>query len=812
MKKAILSIFSILFYTLLFAQPTATIYGEVKDEEGKVLEFVNVAVVGGDQGTVTDKNGKYSMEIPAGKTIKIAISFLGFTTQQKHVMLKPDEKYRVDVSLKSEAFQLPPTVIEKDRMRNQVSMVKIPLQSVTEIPTITGGIEGILKTLPGVVSSNELSTQYSVRGGNYDENLVYVNDFEIYRPFLVRSGQQEGLSFVNSDLVGNVLFSSGGFQAKYGDKMSSVLDIRYKKARKFGGSASLSLLGGSFHLEGSNVNQRFHYVLGFRQKSNQYLLSSLEEKGDYRPSFTDIQSYLVYDLTTDWELEFIANYSRNLFRFVPEERITTTGVVNRVIRLSVYFEGQEVDEFQSMMGGTAIIYKPSSKFQLKWLASGFYTREREAFDIIGQYWLDEVETSFGKDDFGESAFNLGVGTFHNWARNDLEAWVANFGQMGFVASKKHYFRWGVRMQHEIINDKLSEWGRLDSAGYSLPFSNEEVMLASVTKSKFDLESNRYSGYIQDTWSLSDSNELNLTGGSRVSYWDLNNELLVSPRMQFSFKPKNWKKDIVFRIASGYYNQPPFYRELRDLAGNINTNVKAQKSIHFVFGSDYQFETLKRPFKLVAEIYYKKLSDLIPYEYDNVRIRYFGENSAHGYAAGIDMRLYGEFVDDADSWISISVMETKEDIDGDFTVQENGDTVEVGYIPRPTDQRLNVGMYFQDYFPNNKNFKVHLNFLFGSGLPFGPPDHERQKDTLRIPPYRRVDIGFSALLLDGSKEQPSRNIFRKFTSIWASLEIFNLLGVANTVSYLWVKDISNTVYAMPNFLTSRRVNFKIIGRF
>jgi len=640
--------------------------------------------------------------------------------------------------------------------------------------------------------------------------LTY-NDFEIYRPQLVRSGQQEGLSFVNPDLVSDILFSSGGFQAQYGDKMASVLDVKYKRPKKFGGSISGSLLGAATHIEGASTDQRFGYLFGFRHKTNQYLLNALETKGDYQPSFTDVQTFLRYDLSTDWELEFIGNYSRNLYRFVPENRVTTTGVVNRVIRLRVFFDGQEEDKYVNGMGGLAAIYKPNPDLRLKFMASGYGAIESEAFDISGQYWLDEVETSFGSEEFNESAFNLGVGTFQDWARNELRAQVGNIGHKGYWSKNKHEIRWGGRAQHEIIDDKLSEWGRLDSAGFSIPFSNDSVILSSFVRSSIHLETNRFQAYLQDTWTLNDSGNIKLTGGIRTNYWDLNKELLISPRAQLTVIP-SWESDLVFRFAGGIYNQPPFYRELRNLEGIINPNVKAQKSIHAVVGIDWHFRTLgSRPFKLVTEVYYKYMTDLIPYEYDNVRIRYFGDNSAYGYAVGIDFRLFGEFVPGADSWFSFSVMQTRENIDGDTHIV--ADTLQwTGFIPRPTDQRVNFGMFFQDYFPTNKNFKVHLNFLFGSGLPFGPPDHDRQRDTLRIPPYRRVDIGFSALLLDGNKEVAPRNVFRGFNSIWASLEIFNMLGVNNTVSYLWIKDFSNTVYAVPNFLTSRRLNFKIIGRF
>jgi hypothetical protein len=789
-----------------------TLSGTVVDEEGKPMERANVSYDDGRKGTTTDAKGRFQLELQANKTIRISFSYLNHETIYKNIRLKPEQTQSLRIVLRAKSKKIEATVLTK-RGRSEAAMTWIPVNSITEIPSTTGGIEGLLKTLPGVSSSNELSSQYSVRGGNFDENLVYVNDFEIIRPFLVRSGQQEGLSFINPDLVKNVLFSSGGFQAKYGDKMSSVLDIEYKKPKEFKGSASMSLLGGGFHFEGDSKNHRFRYLFGLRQKSNQYILDALDTKGEYRPSFTDIQTFISYDLSTEWELELIGNYSRNLFQFVPEDRVTTTGVFNRVIRLTVFFDGQEVDQFESLMGGAAVTYRPNADLRLKFLTSSYYTREQEAFDIIGQYWLDEVETSFGKDEFGESAFNLGVGTFQDWARNDLTAYINNIGHKGFWAKDKHSLQWGFRVQAESIDDQLSEWGRLDSAGYSLPFDPSEVLLDDVVKSTIDLNSIRASTFFQDTWELGDSGATTFTYGSRLSYWDLNEEWLVSPRIQLSYKPLGWDRDIAFRLATGVYNQQPFYRELRDLEGNINLNIKSQKSYHVVLGSDLEFTALGgRPFKFVAELYYKYLTDVIPYEFDNVRIRYFGDNTAKGYAAGIDLRVYGEFVKNADSWVSLSIMQTQEDIDGDFYYDKDSVKKDVGFIPRPTDQRVNVGMYFQDYFPNNENFKVHLNFIFGSSLPFGPPDHERAKDTLRAPPYRRVDVGFSALLVDGKKEAPPKAAFRHFTSIWASLELFNLIGAPNVSSYVWVKDFTNTVYALPNFLTGRRLNLKLIARF
>lgn len=814
MKKLIL--LSSIFYILSsssFSQTKSSIFGIVKDEFQKPVEGVNVLLKNSTVGTITDAKGKFELEVPAEIPVTLVFSFIGYESQQKTFQLKAGEKFEVkNISITKTAIDIKEISIEDREIRNVPSMQKIDPKNIEAIPSVGGNVESVIKTLPGVASNNELSSQYSVRGGNYDENLVYVNDFEIYRPFLIRSGQQEGLSFINSDLTQNILFSSGGFEAKYGDKMSSVLDIQYKKPKEFNGSVSASLLGGGLHLEGSNKNHRFRYLLGLRYKANDYLLSSLDKKGIYKPSFSDYQIALSYDITEKIELELISNYSRNKYRFLPDSQVTTTGVVNFAIQFKTYFEGQEVDKFETFMSGLALTQKVNNHLKLKWLVSGYRTYEKEAFDILGEYYLYVLETDFSKEGFGQPKYALGVGGNHEWSRNYLTAKVGNIGHKGYFSKRNHYFQWGANYQHELINDKLSEWTVLDSAGYFLPHKDSfpsyrpPLELKEVLKTDINVESNRIHGYLQDTWDLNSRDTAcraptSITGGVRFNYWDLNKEFVVTPRLQLAVKPK-WKRDVVFRIATGMYFQPPFYRELRNLEGVVNTNVKSQKSIHFVLSSDYNYHKWDRPFKFTSEIYYKYLYDLVPYEIDNVRIRYFGENNATGYAMGIDLRLHGEIVKDEDSWVSLSMMKIEEDIQGDS----------VGFIPKPTDQRVNFGMFFQDHLPRWKNYRVHLNFLYGSGLRTGPPDHDRSKDKLRIPPYRRVDIGFSALLFNGEREVPPRSFIRYFKSIWASLEIFNLIGVSNTVSYNWVKDINNVQWGIPNYLSQRRVNFKLVVKF
>lgn len=819
-------VFCFLFSISSFAQ-TATVFGKVTNDKKSPVELVTVTNSLTNQGVFTDAKGKYSINIPAGKQAVIHFTSIGYVTVTKTVTLSEGEKRELNISLIQKYDSLPETIIRDKEIRDQ-PIIKINPKDFEGLPSTSGGIEAILKVL-GASSNNELSSQYSVRGGNFDENLVYVNDFEIYRPFLVRAGQQEGLSFINPDLVGSILFSQGGFQAKYGDKMSSVLDVQYRRPEKFEGTVGMSLLGGNVSLSGESKNHRLGYLIGFRQKSNQYVLNSLETKGDYRPSFTDIQSLLTYELSEKWHLEAIGNFSRNKFLFIPQDRVTTFGLVNRAIQLDMYFNGAEIDKFISGMGGVSATYRPNKKLTLKFLSSAYRTLEDETYDITGEYFLGEVQTDLGKSNFGQVLYGIGVGAIQDWGRNYLDATVANISHRGSYIGKKQFLQWGIQYQHEMINDKLNQWGIVDSAGYNIPYSDSLVLSNYVYKSKTLLNSNRYSGFIQDTWSFTKDKLFALTLGTRFNYWDVNQQLLVSPRAQLSYTPQWDSTDIVFRAAAGFYDQPPFYREMRDLQGNLHTDVKAQRSIHFVLGADYNFQMWDRQFKFITEAFYKTLRDLNTYELDNVRIRYFGNNNAKGYAAGIDFRLHGEFTKDVESWISLSILKTMEDITDDvaYNYTYRYDTTlfgqviphkidstkfSPGYIPRPTDQRVNVGMFFQDYLPGHENFKVYLNLLFGTGFPTGPPDHQRFRDTLRLPPYRRLDIGFSTLLLDGAKGKNHNKFWGNFTSIWASLEVFNLLQIPNTISYLWVKDNYGTVYAVPNYLTSRRINARIVVKF
>lgn len=830
--RHLLTITAILLATFAWAQDTGKVKGVVYDDQSQPMPSANIKIKGTESGTVTDTNGNFELEVPANREVIVEASFIGFDTRAKTVTVGPGEVETISFLLPVNAEILPGVEIGAERYRG-TAMRRIEPKLLDVLVGPSGNFEDILKSQPGVSSNNELTSQYSVRGGNFDENLVYVNGIQVYRPFLVRSGQQEGLSFVNSNLVSDILFSTGGFEAKYGDKMSSVLDITYKEPREFAGSFSLSLLGGSAHIEDATDNLRFTQIHGIRYKSNQYLLGSLDTQGEYAPSFADYQGFFTYMARDNLKFSLLTNVSRNRYRFIPETRQSEFGTVNEALRLTVYFQGQEIDDFETVFGAFATDWQPRPKIDLRWSASAFRTRESETFDILGSYFLDQLENDLSRDDFGDVAFNLGVGSFLNHARNFLTAHVINASHTGHIHKKfGSEWLWGLSSQTEIIEDQLREWTLLDSSGFSLPQTPpDSVVVFEFLNSKNELQSYRTQGYFQHNhkWLTRDTSELMLTAGVRATHWTLNNELLVSPRVNLSYRP-NWKRDWQFRAAWGYYSQPAFFREYRDFAGQLNTNIKAQTSIHYVVGADHNFRAWNRPFKLVTELYYKQLNNLIPYEVDNVRIRYYADNLSEGYSTGIDLKVNGEFVKGVDSWFSLSVLETKEDIKNDFYWEyfnEEGQRVfpnatldpivdstrvEPGFIPRPTDQRVNVGIFFQDYLPKFPTYKMNLNLLFGSGLPFGPPTFERYKDTLRIPPYRRVDIGFSKQLIKEGHKLPEKNPFRHFKNMWLSLEVFNLLQVNNTISYLWVRDVRNRQYAIPNYLTARRVNLKLVARF
>jgi hypothetical protein len=821
------------------------VYGQITGEDNKGLSQVKIQVREVSEGkkllitTVSNNTGNYELTVPSNLPLIVTFSMLGYIHKNTQIVVKQYDRLNFDVRLEIEPTQLS-TVTVNERLDRTLNVTHIDPKSADVIPSVSGNIEALIKSQPGVSSNNELSSQYTVRGGNYDENLVYVNDIEIFRPFLVRSGQQEGLSFVNSDLVSSISFSAGGFEAKYGDKMSSVLDIQYRRPTTFAGSVMMSLLGASIHLEGASKNNKFTWLTGLRQKSNQYLLKSMDTKGEYKPSFTDFQALMTYTFSPKLEVFFLGNYAQNIYRLIPQDRETSFGTINEALKLQVFFEGQEVDSYNNGTAAAGINWHPDKDINLKLNGSYFRSVESESYDILGQYWIGQIETDLSKPNFGDVLSTNGVGSFLNHSRDYLTADVFNIEQRGSVNKLHNQFQWGIKYQHEAINDRLNEWTMIDSVGYSLPYppqkpgdipQNPDFTLSSSLKTEHQLTSNRYNGFIQNSYFLrTDSVKFWINAGIRSSYWDVNKEWLFSPRVIISYKP-NWKNDITFRLSGGLYQQPPFYKELLDLQGQIHLNTPAQKSIHLLTGSDWQFKAWDRPFKFTTEIYYKFLDDLIPYEIDNVQIRYMSDQTAKGYAEGIDFKINGDFVEGLESWASLSFMKTEEDIKGDYYYKRlNSDGVvivpgyttnavavdsikiEPGYIPRPTDQRINFSLFFQDYFPNNPTYKVHLSLFYGSSLPFGPPDSPKYLQTLRIPPYRRVDIGFSKQIIgEDATYKPKRGLsFIK--SLWVSAEVFNLFQISNTISYIWIKDINNRQYAIPNYLTPREINFKLIAKF
>ncbi|HNQ69078.1 MAG TPA: TonB-dependent receptor [Bacteroidales bacterium] len=820
LKRIVVFICIFLTSIVVFSQ-TAVVRGYVYDNNSKPFHFANISVSGLKIGTASDNTGYFELVVPAEKNLIIEISYLGYEPENYEINLKPDQIRELKIVLKESVNFLPETNIgsTSDRLGN---INRINPEISLKIPTI-GGFEDILKSLPSVSSNNELSSQYNVRGGNFDENLIFVNDVEILRPILIRSGQQEGMSFINSDMVSSVIFSAGGFESKYGDKMSSVLDIKYRKPTEFGGSVTASLLGSNIHLEGTSKNHLFKYNTGFRYKTTRYVLSSMDMKGKYDPSYLDFQTYLSYDFSEKFELSFLGNISKNKYSFIPDDRETSWGTLNEALKIMMYFEGQEKDKFNNMTGAFTGNYKVSKNLELKFITSAYYTQEEETFDILGQYFLNELDKQLGSDNMGDSVANIGIGSYLEHARNYLDGYVLSFKHIGDYKIENHNILWGVQYNYETFDYSVHEWNMIDSAGYSLgsygysdenliPANREIVPLFMTDIAKIDIVSNRINAFVQDSYMIDLKKcDLSIGGGLRFNYWDFNNEFLVSPRLNLGIKP-DWEKDIVFRFSSGLYHQTPFFKEIRRLDGTLNYDIKSQSSYQIVLGSDYVFKAWNRPFKLVTEVYYKYLYNLIPYDVDNVRIRYYGENMATGYSTGIEAKINGEFVPGTESWFSVAVMQTMEDIENDFYVNKyadgSTDTVYLGLIPRPTDQRVNFGIFFQDYIPKHETWQAYISILFGTGLPVEKTD----KPYPRFKPYRRVDLGISKQLKSSERSLPEGNPFRFFKDIWLSLEVFNLLDINNEISYTYVTDIRGWEYGVPNYLTGRRINLKIIAKF
>ncbi|MDA3894100.1 MAG: carboxypeptidase-like regulatory domain-containing protein [Salinivirgaceae bacterium] len=815
MNKTILTSLIFFFLSLSLIAQVGTLTGIVSDVNGEPLELINVSVKNYPLGTSTNSNGYF--EIEAKPEIEYVIVFSSITHKivEKKIVLKAGQQIKLNIALDSKSEQIQEIDIEDKQVR-KTSLSRLDPKILTVIPETSGNFESIIKTLPGVSSNNELSSQYSVRGGNFDENLIYVNDVQIYRPFLIRSGQQEGLSFINSDMVSSVLFSAGGFDAKYGDKMSSVLDIRYKKPTKFGGAVSASLMGGAVMLEGRSKNSKFTHITGFRYKTSEYVLNSLETEGTYDPKFLDFQTYLTYALSKKFEVSLLGNIANNSFTFSPQNRKTKFGTVNDALELDMYYEGQEVDKFQTGTGAATLTFKPHDRLNLKLVGSGFVTNEQETFDILTAYAINAVSNDLGSDNLGDSIANLGAGTYLLHGRNFLYATIIAVEHKGNFYNGFQNWQWGIKAQQERIEDQLNEWKMVDSAGYSMPLDENELMMFYSARANNTIISMRYNAFLQNTNTYDiHSNELNVTIGARAAYWDYNDEFVVSPRVNIALEP-DWEKDFVFRFSTGFYHQPAFYKEMRTREGILNENIKAQKSTHFVLGADYNFKAWGRPFKLVAEAYYKHLTDLVYYQVDNVRIIYSGQNDTDGYAYGLDMKINGEFVKGVDSWLSLSVMRTQEKLrqlhSDELDDEGNEIVLHPGYMPRPSDQRVNLGMFFQDYFPGNPDYKMHMQINFGTGLPFNQPSKTLRYDRLRTKAYQRVDIGFSKVLKRSNKNYPKGHYLHHVTDAWISAEAFNLFDRENTISHEWVTDYQGREYGVENSLTGFRLNVKLTVHF
>lgn len=808
LKQAGLSVILLHFFLILSAQRSAAVRGTITDQDKKPLFPVSVSVKGEARGTVTDSTGYYNLTIPANTNVILVYSHLGFKSYEDTLRLSPGQTMTMNLSMSQENVEIGNATVIGIRGREN-TLVPINIKSFDQLPNPTGNVEAMLKTNASVVSNSELTSQYSVRGGSYDENLIYVNDVEIYRPLLVQSAQQEGLSFINPSMVKSIKFSAGGFGAEYGDKLSSVLDIKYRQPTSFEGSVSASLLGGSLHLGGRSKNHKFTHITGIRYKTTQYLLGTLDTKGDYKPSFSDLQTYLTYDLSHNLQLSFLGNYASNKFVRVPHDRETDFGNFQQSFNFIAYYEGQERDLFSNYMGAVTLHYHPSNRLSLKLIASSYSSEEAVNYDILAEYIIGQAtQGSSGRND---SIVEIGTGGSLNHARDQLHAAINSIYHKGVLQNNAGTLKWGARAQHEYISDRIDEWDLLDSAGYSLPVSDTGVDLYSAVKTHNILSSLRFSGYLQQTFRFHPgSNNLSLTIGARGQYWTYNKQVTISPRGNLSFKRRDNSR-FTWYFATGLYYQPPFYKELRDPQGKLYPNTKAQRALHLVLGTDYNFKMWDRPFVFTSELYYKNLTHLIPYKLDDVRLQYLPQYKAKGYATGVDFKMYGEFVPGMESWFSLSLLNTKEDIYNDYYKNPDGTITYPGYYRRPTDQLISFSIFFQDYLPANPNYKLFLMMIYGSGFPYSGPSAKRPSDVYDLGPYRRIDVGFSRLIL--GKHPDGHGI----KSVWLSFEILNLVDSQNKVSYDWVRTVQSdygvqAYFAVPNYLTGRAFNGKVTVNF
>lgn len=816
--KILFVLVTTLFFSYGFSQ-TGIIRGIILDEDKKPIEGVNIN--SGDTGTTTNTNGFFILKIPSNHDITVEFTHITYKKITATFNLKNGEELEFNPVMSLSVEQIPTVVISSKTRENVKGVVAFEPETIRKIPGANAGVENLLMTLPGVSNNNELSTQYSVRGGNYDENLIYVNGVEVYRPFLVRSGQQEGLSFVNTDLVQNVEFSAGGFQAQYGDKLSSVLDITYKTPYRFGASLDLSLLGGSLSVEGVSKDSKLSGIVGVRYRDNSLLVDAKETDVNYNPTFADIQTLLNYKFTSKFHLSFLGNASINKYNYEPKTRQTNFGTLENPLALLVFYEGQEKDRYETYFGALKGTYFANDNLTLQLITSAYHTTEEEYFDILAQYRLGEVNSNIGDENLGEVDFSEGIGSQLNHGRNDLDAMIVSVEHKGDLSIEDNDIKWSVKYTNEDIRDRLVEWEVIDSAGFSIrppsiddfnnqPYDSYEGPLVPFQNVRATNHTtiSRLQAYAQ--WSKRSTlgnSDVWYNAGVRVHNWTVagddiesTNQTVFSPRAQFAIKP-DWEKDMLFRISGGLYYQPPFYRELRDSLGTVQPDVKAQKSFHIVAGNEYSFKMWDRPFKLVTELYYKKLTDVNPYTVENVRIRYRAKNNAEAYAYGLDLRLNGEFVPGTESWFSFGYLKTQENID------------DRGYIARPTDQRLKFAALFQDYVPKMPSMKMYLNLVYNTGLPGGSPSYaDPYEYQNRLPDYKRADLGLQYVLVEVDKDYKAQ--WKKhFKYLSFGIEIYNIFDVQNSITNTWVRDVySKRQYAIPNYLTPRVFNVRTTMRF
>ncbi len=814
----LLLLFTILYSSALLSQK-ATVRGVILDVFDEPIPSVNITF--GNTGAISDLDGYYLIEITANENVQITYSHIGHKNVQATLNLSNNEDYELNPVMKTDIEQIATVVISGRENKRVEGITTLSPEAIRRMPSAISGVTSLLTSLPGINSNNELSTQYAVRGGNYDENLVYVNEIEVYRPFLIRSGQQEGLSFVNDDLTSSVDFSAGGFQAKFGDKLSSVLDITYRKPTEVQATLDASLLGVSVSAGNISDDGKFTGIVGLRYRDNSLFVNAKETQTNFKPTFLDAQTYLSYKFNNKLEIGFLGNVAINKYSYKPLTRQTNFGTLADPVALLVFYEGQEEDKYDTYFGALKATYVASQNYTAKFIGSIYQTQEQEYFDILAQYRLGEVDTSIGSENLGDVTFSEGIGSQLTHARNNLDALIVNLEHKGNATIGENEIEYGVKFTHEDIRDRVQEYEIIDSAGFSIrpplidfanlqpyePFTSEIVPYTNI-RAQNDVQINRLSGYGQ--WSRRTtigSSDLWLNAGVRAHNWTVSGQdiqsttqTVFSPRGQLSLKP-NWDRDMLFRLSGGVYHQPPFYRELRDSTGTVRPGVKAQKSIHIVLGNDYSFNLWDRPFTLNSEVYYKKLTNVNPYTLDNVRIRYRASNNAVAYAYGLDLRLAGEFVPGTESWISLGYLKTEENID------------DKGYIFRPTDQRLKIGMLFQDYVKVVPNLKGYLNLQYNTGLPGGSPSYaDPYNFQERLPDYKRVDLGVSYVLIDAARPK-EEGVFKYFKELTLGAEIFNIFDVQNSISNTFVRDVYTKVqYSIPNYLSPRVFNVRLTAKF